>query len=90
VEVKSYSGKQGVDSIALDAPQIIPAHPVLGLHMANHRLHSGSSFYLALDRGRGALHLTSAAIPNSELVLIVIVIPNKNQTGFGKQKVFFL
>jgi hypothetical protein len=34
VEVKAGGGEQGVDPIAFDSPQGIPAHPLLGLDVS--------------------------------------------------------
>jgi len=49
VEVEAGGGEDGVDAVAIAALEIIAAHAVLGLEMADHRLDRGAALHLAAD-----------------------------------------
>ena len=51
-EVIAGGGEDGVGSVALSEPEIIAAHAVLGLEMADDRLNGGPAAQFALDLGR--------------------------------------
>jgi len=51
-EVIADGGKDGIGGIALAVPEVIPAHAMLGLEVADDRLDSGTPSQLALDLRR--------------------------------------
>src|SRR5262249_21433977 len=69
-EVVASRGEHGVDAVAVAAFEVVAAHPVLGLEVANDRLDRGTAAHLAADRGSDAAHL--AADPDAEFVCVVV------------------
>ena len=69
-EVVAGSGEHGVDAIALGALEIVTAHAVLGLEMADDRLDGGSAAHLAPDRGSDPADLPGD--PDPELVGMIV------------------
>ena len=69
-EVVAGSGEHGVDAIALGALEIIAAHAVLGLEMADDRLDGGSAAHLAPDGSSDPADLPGD--PDPELVGMVV------------------
>jgi len=51
-EVVASGGEDGVAGVALPVPEIVAAHTVLGLEMADDGLDGGSAAQFALDPGR--------------------------------------
>jgi len=56
--------------VAVASFEVIAAHPVLGLHVANDRLDCGAATHFATDRGGDAAHL--AADPDAELLRMIV------------------
>ena len=50
-EVVAGGGEHGVDAVAVGSLEIVAAHAVLGLEMADDRLYRGPSFHLTPDDG---------------------------------------
>src|SRR5262249_8205984 len=63
-------GQHRTDAIAVAPFEIIAAHTVLGLDVANDRLNSGAPFHLAADRRGDAARL--AGDPDPELLLVIV------------------
>jgi hypothetical protein len=51
-EVVAGGGEDGVGGVPLAEPEIVAAHAVLGLEMADDRLDGGSAAQFALEPGR--------------------------------------
>ena len=66
-EVVAGGGEDGVDGVAATEPEIVAAHAVLGLEMADDGLDGGPAAQFALDRGRHASLLAGDEDP--ELVI---------------------
>src|SRR5215831_5215211 len=69
-EVVAGGGEHGVDAVAVTALEMIAAHTVLGLHVADDRLDRGTTFHLAADRSGDAAYL--AADPDAELLFVIM------------------
>ena len=69
-EVVAGGGEDGVDAIALGSLEIVAAHAVLGLEMADHRLDRGTALHLAADGGGDPADL--ARDPDPELVGVIV------------------
>ncbi len=67
MEVITDGGEHGVDGIAGAVSEMIAAHAVLGLEMANDRLDGGPPLELAFDLGRDVALLTCGIDP--ELII---------------------
>lgn len=48
-EVVADGGEDGVGGVTVAVPEIVPAHAMLGLEMADDRLDGGASAQLALE-----------------------------------------
>jgi hypothetical protein len=48
-EVVAGGGEYGIDAVAVAAFEIVAVHAVLGLDMADDRLHRGAALHLAAD-----------------------------------------
>ena len=72
MEVESGGGEDGIDPIAVLSLEIIAAHAVLGLEMADNGLDRRPSLHLALDGGGGTSDL--AGDPDPELVRVVVAL----------------
>ena len=69
-EVVAGGGEHGIDAIAVAPFEIIAAHAVLGLDVADDRLDRGAPLHLAADRGGDAPDL--AGDPDAELLLVIV------------------
>src|SRR5215831_12277737 len=69
-EVVASSGEDGVAAVAVGALEVIAAHAVLGLEVADHRLDGGAAPHLAAHGLGDAAHL--AGDPDLEAVGIVM------------------
>src|SRR5215471_10205782 len=69
-EVVAGGGEHGIDAVAVTALEMIAAHTVLGLHVADDRLDRGTTFHLAADRSGDAAYL--AADPDAELLFVIM------------------
>src|ERR1051325_7227316 len=69
-EVVAGGGEDGVDAIAVAALQVVAAHAVLALDVADHRLDAGAALHLAADGLGDPAHL--AADPDAEAVRVVV------------------
>lgn len=49
MEVEAGGGKDGVDSVAGAALEVVAAHAVFGLEVTDHRLDRGAALHLAAD-----------------------------------------
>src|SRR5437763_3078104 len=65
-EVVAGGGEHGIDAVAVASLEIIAAHSVLGLDMADDRLDRSAAFHLAADRFGDPANL--AADPDPELL----------------------
>ena len=63
MEVITDGGEHGVDGIAGAVSEMIAAHAVLGLEMADHRFDGGAPLEFAFDLGRDAALLTCGKNP---------------------------
>ncbi len=86
IQVTADGGEHGVDGVAGAVSEIITAHAVLGLEMADHWLDGGPSPELAFDLRRDAALLTCGKDP--ELIIgrrVVAAIAGKwnRRTLFG-------
>ena len=50
-EVVASGGEDGIGGIALAAPEVVPAHAMLGFEMADDRLDGRAAAQLAFDLG---------------------------------------
>ena len=64
MEVITDGGEHGVDGIAGAVSEMIAAHAVLGLEMADHRFDGGAPLEFAFDLGRDAALLTCGKNPH--------------------------
>ena len=64
MEVIADGGEHGVDGIAGAVSEMIAAHAVLGLEMADHRFDGGAPLEFAFDLGRDAALLTCGKKPH--------------------------
>lgn len=69
-EVVAGGGEHGVDAVAVAALEMVTAHSVVVLEMADHRLDGGATPHLATDRFGDTANL--AADPDLEPVGIVV------------------
>ena len=70
MEVEARGGEDSVDSVAGMAFEVVAAHAVFGLEMADDGLDGGAALHLALDGGGGSADLTGD--PDAELVRVVV------------------
>ena len=70
MEVVAGGGEDGIDAVAVWSFEVIAAHAVLGLEMADDGLDGGASLHLAADGGGDAADL--AGDPDPELVWVVV------------------
>jgi len=68
-EVVAVGGEYGIAAVAVALLEIIAAHAVLGLDMADDRLDRGAPPHLTADRGGDATGL--ARDPHPELLLVI-------------------
>ena len=81
-EVVAGSGKDGVDAVSLGSLEIVAAHAVLGLEMADDRLDGSAAPHLAANRGGDPADL--AGDPDPEPVrVIVAAIPLVDMDAAG-------
>src|SRR5204862_682371 len=69
-KVVAGGGEHSIDAVAVASLQIIAAHAVLGLGMADDRFDGGAAPHLATDRFRDPAHL--AADPHPELLFVIV------------------
>jgi hypothetical protein len=69
-EVVTGGGQHGIDAVAVAPFEIIAAHAVLSLDVAEDRLDCGAPFHLAADRGGDATCL--AGDPYPELLFVIV------------------
>jgi hypothetical protein len=69
-EVVAGGGEHGIDAVAVASLQIIAAHAVLSLGMADNRLDRGAAFHLAADRFSDPAYL--AGDPDAELLFVIV------------------
>jgi hypothetical protein len=72
MEVEAGGGEDGVDPITVLPLEVIAAHAVLGLQMADDRLDHGPSFHLPLYGSGGASDL--AGDPDPELFRVAVTL----------------
>jgi hypothetical protein len=70
VEVEAGGGKDGVDSVAGAALEVVAAHAVFGLEVTDHRLDRGAALHFAADGLGDAADL--AGDPDPEAVWIAV------------------
>ena len=68
-EVVAGRGEHDIDAVAVVSSEVVAAHPVLGLHVADNRLDRGEAPHLASDRRDDAAHLV--ADPDAELLRVI-------------------
>src|SRR2546423_15335115 len=69
-KVVAGGGEHSIDAVAVASLEIIAAHAVLGLGMADDRFDGGAAPHLATDRFRDPAHL--AADPHPELLFVIV------------------
>ena len=69
-EVVARGGEDGVGAVAFAALEVVAAHAVLGLEVADHRLDGGAAPHLAADGFGDSAHLVGD--PDPELVRIAV------------------
>src|SRR5947207_4669028 len=69
-KVVADGGEHSIDAVAVAPLEIIAAHAVLGLGMADDRFDGGAAPHLATDRFRDPAHL--AADPHPELLFVIL------------------
>jgi hypothetical protein len=62
--------RASVDAVAVAALEVVAAHLVLGLDVADDGLDRGAATHLAADRGGDATHL--GADPDAELLQVIV------------------
>ncbi len=70
MEVVAGGGEDGVAAVAVATLEVIAAHAVLGLEVADHRLDGGAAFHLAFDDGGDPAGLTGD--PDPELLRVIV------------------